>query len=327
MNSLQEIIDALRLARRVAVVTHSHPDGDALGSMLALVRLLDALGCPQVIPVIDEPVPRIYAWLPGADRLVTPKDFGDQADTLVLVDAARLERAGDAVVRLLDDDTRYVVIDHHLEDFPQGDVTIVDPSYAAAGEIVADLFDTAGVPFDRGTADCLYVAITTDTGGFRFENTSARTHRLAARLVEAGVETADVVGRVFDSMTMGRFAITRRILDRMEFLEGGRVALSFSYPKDFADTGAEREDLNNVINFGRNVEGVEVAVLLRDEGRGVTKISMRSNASFDCTEVAKAWGGGGHARAAGAVIPQPVGQARHTLMKEIRRCLANGLAR
>ena len=322
--SLSEVFHALRTADSAIVTAHVAPDGDAVGSMLATAALLRFLGTKPVACVMEDPVPEKYRWLPQARDIVTPDSVTHPADTIVVLDASRRERLG-KVAGLVNSATRLVVIDHHPEPEPEGHVAFVDTRYAATGEIVAELFDLSGAPMDRDTAECLYTAIAADTGGFRFPSTSARTHRLVAKLVETGIDVADISTRVFDMVSPARFRLMVRVLSRMELCEEGRVACSLVTPRDLEETSAGSDALSNLMNFGRNIEGVQVAVLFRVVDAETTKISLRSTPGFDSSQVARHFGGGGHPGAAGATLTMPLEQTRVAVLNRIRACLGDML--
>lgn len=318
---LREVVAKLRTARTVAITAHVSPDGDAVGSMLAAANLLQKMGVPCTC-ILEKPTAHAYSWLPGTRSIVSPQEVNFYPDLVLLLDASRKERLG-LVQDVLPKDAVLVVLDHHVDENADGDIRVVDASYAATGEIVAELFDAAGVPLDREAALCLYVAIATDTGGFRYASTTARSHRLAARMIEHGVNAAEISQRCFDAMTQAKFSLMTRILSRMRFLENARLAYSEVYPSDLEETGAGAEDINNLINLGRNVEGVQVAILFRGLPEGTTKISVRAAPEFNALRLIVPLGGGGHVGAAGATLAMPLEKARDLVLDVARRLLEN----
>ena len=312
------LIEALRAGRNIAVTSHHNADGDALGSMLACAGLLRAMGIESVTPVHTDPVPARYEWLPGSETIVGPDDGAmDRADTLVVVDVAQAERIG-AVAERLGKGTRIIVIDHHLENNPWGDVQLIDSTAAATGEIMLRLFDAAGCTPTEADALNLYVAIATDTGGFRFSNTTPATHAAAARLLEYGIDVGAITARVFDHMPMPKYRLMVQLLDNTRFEADGRLAITEVTQQQLEELGATPEDLEGLINFPRNVEGVEVAVVLRGSKNGTTKMSVRSTLEFNAAEFCATFGGGGHAAAAGATLEASVAQARSIVAERAR---------
>ena len=193
----------------------------------------------------------------GASAIVTPGAVAGPFDTAVLIDAHAADRSG-KVSPPLNMAQHFVVIDHHLVEKADGHVKWIDPTYAAAGEMVYDLFVRAGVPLTRAAAECIYTAQTTDTGSFRYSNTNARSHRIAAGLIEAGINTRAITERVIDTMSRGKYGLLQRVLGRIRFLADGTVAHADIYAKDLSETGALPEDTDGLINYLRNIEGVRV---------------------------------------------------------------------
>jgi bifunctional oligoribonuclease and PAP phosphatase NrnA len=318
--SLAGVIAELKAGERFVVTAHTNPDGDAVGSMLAMAALLRAMGKQEVTCISADPVPYLYQWLPGAEAIQSAAAPPPPFDTLVIVDVAQRARIG-KVADFITDSVKTVVVDHHLETAPFGDFGFIDPSYAACGEIVIELFEAAGTPLTHDAAECAYVALATDTGGFRYANTNARSHRLAARLVETGINVFEISSRVFDTMRMTKFHLLRRVLDRMQFDAGAAVASSFVTSHDLADLGAKTQDIDGLINFVRNIEGVVVAVLFFEVDATTTKVSLRSRLGFNSASALQSFGGGGHHGAAGALIHAPLADARVLVTQHVKKTL------
>lgn len=316
---MRQALDLLREARSALVVTHVDPDGDGIGSMLAAARLLRCLGTRHVTCTVDGTVPTHSNWLPGAADIKCPHEVDDRFDLAVVVDTAERRRTGSAAP-LLEQCARILVLDHHAGT-PGEAFAIADPAYAAAGEIVAELFEAAAIPIPPDAALCLYVAVATDTGGFRFGNTTSRTHRIAATLLDAGVDVAAVSARLFDALTVGRFKLMRRVLGNLELLENGRVACVGIRAADLREDGAKEEDFNNLVNLGRNIDGVIVSILLRETADGATKASFRSREGFDSAAMAAEFGGGGHVAAAGVTMQCGLEEARREILARVSAVL------
>ena len=322
--SLAEIIAAVRGADSFLIMSHPNPDGDAVGSTLGVYHLLRALGKKEIVCMNDDPIPRIYSWLPGADVIVRSAERSSRvpASTVIVVDAGsrvRVGKAGD----LVEPAAQWVMIDHHLDEHSTGDLAFIDPTYSAVGEIIVELFDEAGIELSREAATCAYVSIVTDTGGFRYVNTTPRSHRIAARLLETGVDAALISSRVFDVMSVSKFEMLRRVLERTQRIAEGRVAYSMLTARDARETAARGEDVDGLINFPRNIEGVEVGILFREVGPSTTKVSMRSRNAFNCAAFLEPLGGGGHAWAAGATLEMPLAEARRMVLEQVRTALGD----
>lgn len=313
---LSGVLEELKGADSFLLTTHEHSDGDAVGSLLGLARLLRAMGKEHIHCVMADPPPRMYAFLPGIESIADAKAPVPDFDLAVIVDAGSISRIGN-VADLIPSEKNLLIVDHHLDAGPQGAAGLIDPTYAATGEIVVELYQTAGLAMSRETAECLYVAQVTDTGGYRFSNTNARSHRIAASLVDIGVDTAAICSRVFDIMPVPKFHLLRRVLDRIELLADGRAAHSFIEEQDFVETESKREDLNNLVNYARNIEGVLVGVLFYHAGPGETKVSIRCVPEFDAAAFLRTFGGGGHAAAGGVTIPGELGTVKPRVLERL----------
>ncbi|HDP35822.1 MAG TPA: 30S ribosome-binding factor RbfA [Candidatus Hydrogenedentes bacterium] len=321
--SLGEVVDLLREGNIFYLVCHENPDGDAVGAMLALRFMLQAMGKANISCAAADPIPRIYQDLPGAKTVVNADAEPPNFDLAVLLDCGRRDRVG-AIADYLAPGKRLLIIDHHLEPGEPGASGLVDPSYASTGEIVAELFDAAAIPVSQDAALCLYAAVATDTGGFRFSNTTARTHHIAARLLETGIDVHLWNNRFFSDMNRKKFELMRRALSRVEFHAGCRVALSWITSGDLEDLEARQEEVENLVNYWQNVDTVSVAIIFKSFDPNTTKVSFRSDASFDSAAFLRQFGGGGHAPAAGATLDMPLEQAKDTVLKALLDELRSG---
>ena len=319
---LAAAVETLRAADSFLLTTHADPDGDALGSMLGLRLFLQALGKKKITCVCHDPVPKTYTWLPGADSIRRPADIqsAPSADLSVITDVAQYERIGDAASPIQSSGD-VLVLDHHLEENPCGNICFIDPSYASASEIIADLFDIANIPLSRDSAECTYVGLTTDTGGFRYANTNPASHRRAAKMVEAGIDVFEISSLCFDSISVGKFLLLRRVLDNMVIEEGGLVAHTSLSRAEIDTTNSAPEDVNGLVNFARNIEGTQIGILFREVDSETVKISMRSHGQVNSANVLKTLGGGGHAGAAGATLKMSLDGARNAVLAEVNKAL------
>jgi len=291
--------------------------------MLGVYHLLHAMGKRRVFCVNEDRVPKDYLWLKGAEHFAAHWDPDHPVDVVVVLDVSRKARLG-KVAQMLPAGARVVVLDHHLDDGSDGDVSYADPSYAAAGEIVAELFAVAEIPIPRKAAECLYVSIVTDTGGFRFGNTTALTHRIAADLLQTGINVAEISRRVFDVISPPKFELMRRVFQNMHRDMEGRLAYTILTREDMAQAFGEKEDLNGLVDFARNIEGVEVGILFREVADRSTKISVRSRGAVNCARFLTQFGGGGHSAAAGATLDMPLDDAVSLVLQNIRQVLPEG---
>lgn len=307
--SLAETIEELSKANSFLITSHVNPDGDSIGSVLGLAHLLKAMGKKNIHLVMADPVPKLYKSLPGAAAIkrYSEDDDAPEYELAVMLDCNTRERIG-TVDDWIPDAQRVLIIDHHLGDQPEGDIGFIDTTYAAVGEIIVELFTAAALPMDPKAAHCAYVAQVTDTGGYRYANTSARSMRIGAQLLETGIDTAKICSDVFDTMTPIKFQMLQLALGRMAFSPGGKVAHTYATQADMDPHGAKREDLEGLVNYARKVDGVEAGIFFTGTSATETKVSLRSGEALNAASFLAEWGGGGHAAAAGASIARPIEQ-------------------
>jgi phosphoesterase RecJ-like protein len=318
MSDLQAIADAVREHDRFLVVTHENPDGDALGSLLATTLALRQIGKDAEMVLMGEaPLPSEYHFL-ALDGLLRepPDDMGERV--LVAVDCAKADRIGpdltpiERAVLVLD-------IDHHHDNTRFGDVNLIAASASSTGEVLRDVFGELGVELTPEIAEPLYVALVTDTGRFQYSNTTPKSLRLAAELVEAGADIHAVFQEVYESVEFAKLKLLARALDRAKVLEGGRIVVSYLLRTDFAEVGAAEPYSEGIIDYLRAVEGAELAVLIREPPRdsGPThKGSLRASVDeLDVSVIARIFGGGGHRQAAGFSSEKPVGEITELIRK------------
>lgn len=315
--TLEEALETIQAADSFLITTHTAPDGDAIGSMLGLWHLLLALGKTDITPACQDPVPVKYAWMPNTDLIVNESGMKERYDLAVIIDVAQRARIG-TIGEHFAADQSILVLDHHREDNPCGDKNFMDPTLSSAAEIVSDLFRLAGIKIEKDAAECIYVGLSTDTGGFRYGNTDSRSHDHAEELVATGIDVAEISARVFNDITPGKLAMTRIVLDNLEIGDCGKYAYSFVTREDLHDNSAKDEDTEGLVNFARDIIGVQVGMLFREISEDLTKVSMRSKAPFDSSACLKEFGGGGHAGAAGATISASVEEARDMVVNAVR---------
>jgi len=297
-NPPSEILAILARSEKVLLATHIYPDGDALGSQLALGMVLEAMG-KEVVLYGDEPVSHLYDFLPGCDRLVTSLPAASGFSCAVSVDCADPQRLGSTHEQLLAHKP-FIMIDHHLGHQPFGDLQWVDPGRSATGEMVYDLAVALGAEISPEAAFCLYTALVSDTGSFMYPATSAHTLEVASALVSLGVKPAEVAGRLFDNYTVNRLHLLRLVLDSLELFGRERIAVIRATREMFALTGTVPADTENFINYPRSLAPVKVAAFIKESRDNVISVSLRSKGKdCDVAKVAGEFGGGGHRNAAG----------------------------
>ncbi|MDQ7790841.1 MAG: bifunctional oligoribonuclease/PAP phosphatase NrnA [Clostridia bacterium] len=300
---LRELADAIKRCERPLLTGHIMPDGDCIGSVLALALLLEGQG-KQVMAVSPDPVPLVYRFLPGIERLAVgapPAVF--EPDAFIMLDCSDPERVGPDLVKYLDKPGVTVInVDHHVSTRPYAHYNYIDPGAAAVGEIVYDLSFVLGASITHEVATCLYTAIFTDTGSFRYDNTTSGTHRRVARLIDQGVSPAEVNTAIYEERRLESIRLLHAALGSVELNPSGQVAWASLTTEREAALGATDEDGEGIINYVRMINGVEVAALFRETKPSVFKVSLRSKRYVDVSALAQEFGGGGHPRAAGCTI-------------------------
>jgi phosphoesterase RecJ-like protein len=302
-SSRELILREIRGASKFLLLTHENPDGDALGSLIAMQEILTALGKDSVMYVAPDefPLPYEYRFLTLSGLVsIVPEDLSER--TVVFLDCGNIDR--NPVQAVKGDDTHILNIDHHHDNTYFGTVNHVAPEASCTAEIVWDLMKGLGVELTPTIAEALYVGLVTDTGKFMYENTGRRAHEMAADLISAGVDVHSIYRRIYEGIPYGKLALLARGLAKIERYDGGRLTLTRLSADDFAQAGAEENYSEGVIDHLRSVEGTAVAALVRDrlgeEQQGRRKVSLRSSDDrIDVSRIARAQGGGGHRQAAG----------------------------
>ena len=326
-DAIHRIAAELSPGSSVALSTHVNADGDGCGSETAFARLLSQRGVTVRI-VNPTPWPAMFGFLLGDDVRDRTSDGAAALrgiDALVVMDISDVSRLGALAEAVRALRVPKLVIDHHLaSDEPAGTVVFTDQTACATGELVYDFARELGLQIDERIAASLYTALLTDTGGFRFSNTSPRCHAIAGQLLAAGVDPEEMYRRVYASVPIGRLRMLRDALGTLEVdTELGLAWLSV--PAEAMERyGLRSEDLDGVVEHARSIEGTRLALFFRDLGYGKVKVSFRSTGEVDVNRFARNFGGGGHARAAGALIPGSLAEVRQRVIDDARAYLAAG---
>ncbi|PTM58959.1 DHH family phosphoesterase [Desmospora activa] len=313
----------LREKERYLVVSHLHPDGDAIGSTLAVKAMLEHLG-KEVVLTNESPIPPKFQFLPGCDRILPPTELdGCSFDGVVAVDVADRERMG-VVWEYIPADIPLLNIDHHPTNDRFGTVNLVVEDAAATAQILYTVAKVMDIPFSSSLALALYTGLLTDTGGFRYSNTTPEVMEMAASLLRHGVNAGEVADRVIETMSRGQLALLQRGLSNLRFTADGRVGWIWLTRLDFQESGAEEDDLDGIVNYARNVIGVDVGLLFRETEGDKVKVSLRSREIVDVAELAHSFGGGGHARAAGCTLTGSREEVEPMMLERVNACLEGG---
>jgi phosphoesterase RecJ-like protein len=317
------VVDRIRGARRVLAVSHENPDADTLGATLGVMRIVEALG-GAVDPVCSDPVPPLYDFLDEVDRFRTDPEPEAAYDLLVLSDFGSVDRSGairDRHAALFERLPR-VIIDHHASSESRAEADWIEPHAAATCEMVALLAVRLGVPLDLddgALAKALMAGVVMDTATFAHPNATPRTLTVSAALIAAGAPLSDISRRLYRSKPTAQLRLFGRVLDRLESVDAGRVIHSTLWDADLAATGTQPAHSEGIIDLLAQADEAEIAILYKEAGPA-TRISVRTKpGGVDATVLTGVFGGGGHARAAGATVPLTVEAAREAVLVEARR--------
>jgi phosphoesterase RecJ-like protein len=301
-SDIDEVVEALRANGRFLLTTHEGPDGDALGSLLAMQGILEQLNKDSVmfLAAKEFPLPVEYRFMPLTDVFhEPPADVVDRV--LVFLDCGNIDRM--PVDWLRRDGAQILNIDHHHDNTRFGTLNVVDTEASCTAQIVYEISKRLGVALSPDLASALYVGLVTDTGKFMYENTDAEAHRMAAELIELGVDVDDTYQRLYERVPIEKLRLIARALEKIERFDDGRLAVTYIDAGDYSATGAGEVLTEGIIDFVRSLEGTSVAAVIRDKtdgGRSARKVSLRStDGVVDVSAIARLHGGGGHRRAAG----------------------------
>jgi bifunctional oligoribonuclease and PAP phosphatase NrnA len=316
-----QICDAIHARKRFLITSHARPDGDSIGSQLAMAYALEALG-KDVRLVNADPAPDHYMDFPGVDRIEIARSIDERdADALIVMESGDLKRTGVGGL-----EGRFTInIDHHQGNTFYGDLNWVDLGAAACGEMVFDLIDVLGVPLTIEIATHIYLAILTDTGSFHYSNMTPKTFDISRRTVEAGVNPAAMARRVFDQNSFGKLKLIGALLAHMDLRDRGRLAVMYLDDDIMNATGTTYNDTEGLINLPLTAREIHAVVFFKLGADGDMHVSMRSKYDVDVREIAARHGGGGHKNAAGFKIKGPLDAVRDGILEELSQAIALGV--
>ncbi len=315
-----KLLKLIRENKNFLIVSHINPEGDAIGSSIALALGLKKLG-KYVYILSKDPLPDILKFLPHSDLINTkipPMNF----DVLLMIDCNTIERTGFSTPGRSKNLTAKatVVIDHHLTARKNKKyINMINPQVSATGELIYRLFNALHVSIDKKIATNLYTAILTDTGGFRYSNTSVESLRIASKLIEAGANTWEITKEVYENIPLNCLRLLTLTLSTLE--KKGKIAWITVTQHMFKKTNTSAQDTENFSDHPRKIKGVEVGVLFREDGKNSYKVSLRSKGMVNVADITKTFGGGGHASAAGCKLNGTLQEVKDKVFKAIRKAL------
>jgi phosphoesterase RecJ-like protein len=318
---LEQICEAILARRKFLITSHARPDGDSIGSQLALAYALEALG-KDVRLVNADPAPDHYMDFPGVDRIEIARAVPERdIQALIVLESSDLKRTG-----LEGLDGRFTInIDHHQGNTEYGDLNWLDESAAACGELVFYLIERLGVPLTVEIATHVYLAILTDTGSFHYSGITPGTFDICRQCVEAGVSPAAMARRVFDSNSFGKLKLIGALLDHMDLLDDGRLAVLYLDDHILNATGTTYNDTEGVINLPLTAREIQAVAFFKVGADGDIRVSLRSKYDVDVRAVASRHGGGGHKNASGFTVKGPLDEARPAVIAEIEEAISLGM--
>lgn len=312
--TIDNIKEEIEKAKNIVILTHENPDGDAVGSALAMYLALKKLN--KEVDVIIPELPNTFTFLPEADKI---KKEGKQEnyDLAISVDVAGIKRMNGFATYFENANTK-IQIDHHQVNDMFADYNFVNPDSPACAQILIIIIEQLGVEIDREIGTCLLTGIITDTGGFKYEGVSAETFEFASLLLSKGVNISKVYKKVLQVKTRANFELRKLIMERMEFLLDNKITFTYITLDDMERAGATNGDHEGLVEVGRDIEGVEVSVFLRETKQGF-RVSLRSNDYVNASDVCLHFNGGGHIRAAGCTIFGTLEQAKEKIINEVKK--------
>ncbi len=311
--TLEHILEEIKKAKKIVILTHENPDGDAIGSSLGMYIALRKMGKEPDI-IIPE-LPRAYNFLPEIEN-VKKEGQKEPYDLAIALDCATIKMLN-GWANYFEDAKVKVTIDHHGTNTMYGDYNYVNPDAPACAQTLISIIQYFGVEIDKKIGTCLLTGIITDTGGFQYQSTTPETFEFAAELLQTGVNVSDIYKRVMNTMTKANFELRKRAIERMEFFKEGKIAFTYVTKEDIEEANAETGDFEGIVEEGRNIEGVEVSIFLRETQKGF-KVSLRSNDYVNVSDVCLLFGGGGHIHAAGCTIAQSLEQVKEKIVNEVK---------
>ena len=308
-----KIISKIKESNKIAIMSHIMPDGDNVGSSLALYNTLKKTG-KDVSFILDDEIPKVYKFLKYSDKVQRPGKY-ESFDAVIALDCGDAERLGKSKLYL---ENNYVInIDHHISNNEFGNLNLVDANASATGEIIFHIIKLLGIDIDKEISECLYTAIVTDTGQFQYSNTNSITHQIAGELISNGVNVSLIFERIYQNNSKEKVVLMKTALNSLEFYHNDSISCVSLTLEQMKEANAMDEDSDGIIDLARDIECVEVAMFLKELEPGKIKVGLRSKKVVDVAAIALQFEGGGHVRAAGCTLYGSVAEAKEKILNAV----------
>lgn len=310
--TLDDILEEINKAETFVITAHENPDGDAIGSCLAMCLVLRGMG--KRADVLMNEYPANFSFLPGIENIKSETEI-ENYDMAIVLDCPDIKRVPENLIQYFENAKVKVEFDHHNKNSMFADYNIVDHVAPACCQILVSSFEYLGIAISKEIATCLLTGIITDTGGFKNSGITSETFDFASWALSIGINVSKVYRQSMLIVTKSKFELQKICMDRLEFFENGKIAFTYITKEDDERIGVEPGDHDGIVEIGRNIEGVEVSIFLREKEKGF-KASLRSNDYANVSEICLMFGGGGHIKAAGATINLPLEEAKKAIIAE-----------
>lgn len=314
-----KIGEIIKSKDKFAITAHLSPDGDSIGSMLGLYNALKESG-KSVDMFIDDNLPYKYSFLPGFNDIKGIENVEGRYSCLFVLDSGDADRTGRCKELIKVSDT-VVNIDHHITNNLFGDLNIVDTNSSSVGEMIYQLLKLNGFEISKNVAMCLYTSILTDTGGFKYSNTTSMTFSIAGDLINTGINFTDIYSKVYDVKTLPQVRLMSKVTSTLEMALDNKLALMSLNKEMLEECNASEEDAGEFVNIARDIDSVEVAVFIKELSNGLCRVSLRSKEYIDVRKIAEKFGGGGHIRAAGCTIKGSMTDVKNHIISEVQKAM------
>lgn len=317
MAQINSVIEAINRSKKIGITCHVSPDGDALGSSLALMQGLLKLN-KEVYIMSKEGLPETFEYLPFSDEV--NKNINcilANTDTIIVLDCGNVYRIN-SNLELSNRDYTLINIDHHLSNDLYGDINYINTDAAAVAEIIYEIFNIMNIEIDADIATCLYTSLVTDTGSFKHSNTTDLTHKIAGQLINVGIDFSQIHRNIFENVKYSRIKLQGRVIENMYLIHDEKTCIMELTQKMLDEFGINNGDSSDIISLGTKIDTVEVAVLFKETEEGV-KVSLRSKNIVDVRKFAEKFGGGGHVRAAGFASEKSLEEIKKIIIKDIEK--------